>query len=310
MRSKAGRFYTARPACQPLLVPLIVGPETGSAAAGGRAATLAGAGRRRSGCSGRCWFDAGAPWRPALLEAVPPLVTGVASRAPPRLAPRPRESPARRASPGPPSRPCCSWSASPCSSASRSWSTLPRRGSLPTAPSRLGGDPPPSGRGGPVFPEPAPGGTLKSHLAAPSWRSWTRPALALVSVAFYALSCRPPPPDPCGTSVRGRPSSPLSTRPSPVSLTCYSLNNDGTYIEVLALGTWALWLSRAGRRTARGLPSRPRGGRPARRPSGATSSPSSTSRRASRSSSSAAAGPASAAGFALGSAPRAFPALL
>ena len=30
---------------------------------------------------------------------------------------------------------------------------------------------------------------------------------------------------------------------SPPFLTRYSLSNDGNYVEVLALGTWALWLA-------------------------------------------------------------------
>jgi hypothetical protein len=88
------------------------------------------------------------------------------------------------------------------------------------------------------------GGTLKSHLAAPLM-SLVDPAraLALVSVAFYALFV-------AGIYrlahwlFGGRTAllAGLYAAFSPVSLTRYSLNNDGTYVEVLALGVWALWL--------------------------------------------------------------------
>jgi hypothetical protein len=88
------------------------------------------------------------------------------------------------------------------------------------------------------------GGTLKSHLAAPLM-SVMDPAraFALVSVAFYAafvaglhrLALR----------LHGERAALLAglyAAFSPASLTRYSLNNDGTYVEVLALGAWALWL--------------------------------------------------------------------
>jgi hypothetical protein len=88
------------------------------------------------------------------------------------------------------------------------------------------------------------GGTLKSHLAVPLMGVMDPArALALVSVAFYALFV-------AGLyrltfrlfGGRAALLAGVYAAFAPVSVTRYSLNNDGTYIEVLALGVWALWL--------------------------------------------------------------------
>lgn len=88
------------------------------------------------------------------------------------------------------------------------------------------------------------GGTLKSHLAVPLMGVMDPArAFALVSVAFYALFV-------AGLHrltfrlFGGRTALLAGVYAvfAPVSVTRYSLNNDGTYIEVLALGVWALWL--------------------------------------------------------------------
>jgi hypothetical protein len=88
------------------------------------------------------------------------------------------------------------------------------------------------------------GGTLKSHLAAPllSLMDPAR-AFAVVSIAFYSVFV-------AGLhrltlwffGQRVALLAGLYAAFSPVSLTRYSLNNDGTYVELLALGVWALWL--------------------------------------------------------------------
>jgi len=88
------------------------------------------------------------------------------------------------------------------------------------------------------------GGTLKSHLAVPLMQVMDPArAFALVSVAFYAVFV-------AGLYRLARLLfgggvailAGVYAAFSPVSVTRYSLNNDGTYIEVLALGVWALWL--------------------------------------------------------------------
>jgi hypothetical protein len=88
------------------------------------------------------------------------------------------------------------------------------------------------------------GGTLKSHLAVPMMGVMDPArAFALVSVAFYAVFV-------AGLHrltfrlFGGRAAllAGVYAAFAPVSVTRYSLNNDGTYIEVLALGVWALWL--------------------------------------------------------------------
>ena len=88
-------------------------------------------------------------------------------------------------------------------------------------------------------------GSLKSHLTAPlALVLDPARAFALVSVLFYlayvaglyrlALLVSAP-----RTAVLAG----LYAAFSPAFVTRYSLSNDGNYVEVLALGTWALWLA-------------------------------------------------------------------
>ena len=88
-------------------------------------------------------------------------------------------------------------------------------------------------------------GSLKSHLTAPlSLLVDTPRAFALVSVLFFAafvaavhrLALRSAGP---GAAVAAG----LYAAFAPTFVTQYSLSNDGNYVEVLALGTWALWLA-------------------------------------------------------------------
>ncbi|OFV88156.1 MAG: hypothetical protein A2V74_01970 [Acidobacteria bacterium RBG_16_70_10] len=89
------------------------------------------------------------------------------------------------------------------------------------------------------------GGTLTSHLVAPlaSVMDLAR-AFALGSVLFYAAYV-------AGLyrltswlfGARTALVAGLYAVFSPVMVTRYSLNNDGTYVELLAIGTWALWLA-------------------------------------------------------------------
>ena len=85
-------------------------------------------------------------------------------------------------------------------------------------------------------------GSLKSHLTAPL-AAWIDPAraFALVSVAFFALAvaaaCR------LAWRAGGRRAAwgaGLYLALAPAFVTQYSLSNDGNYVEVLALGPWAL----------------------------------------------------------------------
>jgi hypothetical protein len=100
-------------------------------------------------------------------------------------------------------------------------------------------------------------GSLKSHLTAPLARLMDPArAFALVSVLFYlayvaglfrlALLVAGP---------RAALLAGLYAAFSPAFVTRYSLSNDGNYVEVLALGTWALWLAA---RWTRGDGTRPR----------------------------------------------------
>jgi hypothetical protein len=88
-------------------------------------------------------------------------------------------------------------------------------------------------------------GSLKSHLTAPLTRVMDPArAFALVSLLFYvayvaglfhlALLVAGP---------RAALLAGLYAAFSPAFVTRYSLSNDGNYVEVLALGTWALWLA-------------------------------------------------------------------
>ena len=97
-------------------------------------------------------------------------------------------------------------------------------------------------------------GSLKSHLTAPlAVAIDPARAFALVSVGFYAafvaglyrLALL------AGTSGWGALAASLYAAFAPAFVTRYSLSNDGNYVEVLALGTWALVLAARWRREDR-----------------------------------------------------------
>ena len=106
-------------------------------------------------------------------------------------------------------------------------------------------------------------GSLKSHLTAPlAARDRPARAFALVSVLFYAAFvaalfrlAQPAGPRASRWTPRGR--GPLR-RLCPAFVTRYSLSNDGNYVEVLALGTWALVLAVRWVRRASPRPPHPR----------------------------------------------------
>ena len=227
----------------------LAAPEAAPAGGGSRTATLAGAAAAaRWVLACVRWFDAGAPWRLALLEAAPPLVPAVAFLALLVVWLRAR-GPALRGEP-------LSRAALASLLLVVALAVLFR---LPfvvhTAATGITPD-------GTVYgsvairlqqgaerlvflPSQPYGGTLKSHLAAPLM-SLLDPArvFAVVSVAFYALFVAGLYRLTLGLfGGRAALLAGLYAAFSPVSLTRYSLNNDGTYIEVLALGTWALWLA-------------------------------------------------------------------
>jgi len=98
-------------------------------------------------------------------------------------------------------------------------------------------------------------GSLKSHLTAPLAAAIDPArAFALVSVGFYAafvaalyrLALLG------GTSGWAAVAAGLYAAFAPAFVTRYSLSNDGNYVEVLALGTWALVLATRWRREDRG----------------------------------------------------------
>ena len=113
-------------------------------------------------------------------------------------------------------------------------------------------------------------GSLKSHLTALA-RDGDRAARApsrFASVLFYRRVRRRPLPAraPGAGAAGGASCAGLYAAFSPAFVTRYSLSNDGNYVEVLALGTWALWLAaRADARAGGATASRPPGG-PAARP--------------------------------------------
>src|SRR6185295_1997595 len=88
-------------------------------------------------------------------------------------------------------------------------------------------------------------GSLKSHLTAPLSLILDTPrAFALVSTLFFAafvaavhrLALR-------GFGRPAAVAAGLYAAFAPTFVTQYSLSNDGNYVEVLAFGTWALWLA-------------------------------------------------------------------
>ena len=195
------------------------------------------------------WFDVAEPWRPAVLAAVPPallLVALAGCRSGVWLRgrwPVLRGAPLGRADAAP-----WAWCwRSRSSSGSRSWPGAPGLPSPPTARSRASWrctcvD----GSERLVFVPQVPySGSLKSHLTAPlalvldpAPRVRARLGALLPRLRRRALPARP-------ARRRGRARRSLAglyAAFSPAFVTRYSLSNDGNYVEVLALGTWALWL--------------------------------------------------------------------
>jgi len=193
------------------------------------------------------WFDVAAPWRPAFLAAVEPLALLVATALAAAAWLRGRW----RTLAGPPLGPAAP--ALLLVLALALFFRLPvvagGAGATVTADGALSGivalhvaD----GSTREVFVPRVPySGSLKSHLTAPLTLAMDPArAFALVSVLFYlayvaglfrlALLVAGP---------RAALLAGLYAAFSPAVLTRYSLSNDGNYVEVLALGTWALWLA-------------------------------------------------------------------
>jgi hypothetical protein len=193
------------------------------------------------------WFDVAAPWRPACLAAVSPLVLLVAAALAAVAWLRGRW----RTLSGPPPGPAVSALLLVLGLAffARLPVVIGGAGAAVTPDGALSGivalhvaD----GSAREVFVPQVPySGSLKSHVTAPlSLVMDPARAFALVSVLFYlvyvaglfrfALLVGGPRP----ALLAG-----LYAAFSPPFLTRYSLSNDGNYVEVLALGTWALWLA-------------------------------------------------------------------
>ena len=215
---------------------------------GPRAATLAGAGAAALWIAGCVrWFDAGAPWRPPVLAALPPVLIGVAGLSLFLVWLRAR----RRVLVGPPLARhaviglllvvgLAVLARLPFVVHGAASGITPDGTVYGSVALRLQ-----QGGGRLVFlPSQPYGGTLKSHLAVPLMEVMDPArAFALVSVAIYALYV-------AGLyrltlwffGGRAALLGGLYVAFSPVGLTRYSLSNDGTYIEMLALGVFALWL--------------------------------------------------------------------
>ena len=193
------------------------------------------------------WFDAGAPWRPAWLAAAPPFVLLLAFLAALGVWLRGRWTTLRGETLGPAAGGLALVLALAfCFRLPIAWSGA---GAAVTADGALSGivalhvlD----GSERLVFVPQVPySGSLKSHVAA-LLATAIEPvrAFALASVLFYlayvaglfrlALLLS----GPRAALVAG-----LYAAFSPAFVTRYSLSNDGNYVEVLAFGTWALWLS-------------------------------------------------------------------
>jgi hypothetical protein len=193
------------------------------------------------------WFDVAEPWRPASLAAMPPLVLLAATALAAAVWLRGR----RRVLLGPPLG-----AAAPALLLVLALSLFLRlpvvasgAGAAVTADGALSGIVALHVRDGSehlVFVPQVPySGSLKSHLTAPL-ATVLDPAraFALVSVLFYlafvaglfrlALLVSGP-----RTALLAG----LYAAFSPAFVTRYSLSNDGNYVEVLALGSWALWLA-------------------------------------------------------------------
>ena len=193
------------------------------------------------------WFDVAAPWRPAALASVPPLAVLAAAA----LAAGAWLWGRRRTLCGP--------ALGPATSSLVLVVALAFFFRLPVVAAGAGAAVTPDGAlSGIVALHVADGsarevfvphvpysGSLKSHLTAPLALAMDPArAFALASVLFYlayvaglfrlALLVGGP---------RAALLAGLYAAFSPPFLTRYSLSNDGNYVEVLALGTWALWLA-------------------------------------------------------------------
>jgi len=96
-------------------------------------------------------------------------------------------------------------------------------------------------------------GSLKSHLTAPlAAVADPARAFAAVSVGFYAVFVAAVYALALAAGATGwaAAAAALYAAFAPAFVTHYSLSNDGNYVEVLALGTWALVLAARGRRAA------------------------------------------------------------
>lgn len=192
------------------------------------------------------WFDVAATWRPPAIALLPPLLLAVAAAAATGL-----------------------WLKAAWPDVREAWPTPHREllwvvglvvlFRLPTAWGAAAGAVTPDGalsgivavhvRDGVdhhVFVPHVPySGSLKSHLAAPLAALVDAPrAFALASLGFYALFVAAV--FHLGAAVGGKAVGLLAglyLAFSPAYVTRYSLSNDGNYVEVLALGSWALVLA-------------------------------------------------------------------
>ena len=193
------------------------------------------------------WFDVAEPWRPAVLSALHPLALLAATLLAGAAWLRGRWATLAGALPGPAPGPLVLVLV--LAFFFRLPVVLGGAGSAVTSDGALSGivalhvaD----GSARDVFVPQVPySGSLKSHLTAPlTVLVDPARAFALVSVLFYlahvaglfrlALLVS----GPRAALVAG-----LYAAFSPAFVTRYSLSNDGNYVEVLALGTWALWLA-------------------------------------------------------------------
>jgi hypothetical protein len=194
-----------------------------------------------------CWFDVAAPWRPKALAALPRPAVAV----PAALAALAWLRGRWRTLAGPPVGPAAAGLALVLALAFffRLPVVVAGAGAAVTPDGALSGIVALHARDGLerlVFVPHVPySGSLKSHLTAPLALAMDPArAFALVSVLFYLAHV-------AGLFrlahlVAGRGAAlvaGLYAAFSPAFVTRYSLSNDGNYVEVLALGTWSLWLA-------------------------------------------------------------------
>jgi hypothetical protein len=193
------------------------------------------------------WFDPATPWRPAALAALPPLVLALPAALLGLLWLRARWSVLAGPSPA------AAWGGLLLVLALAFFFRLPivARGAAAavTPDGALSGIVALHVRDGLerlVFVPHVPySGSLKSHLTAPlAVLVDPARAFALVSVLFYLAYVAGL--HRLGLLVAGPRVAVLAglyASFSPAFLTRYSVSNDGNYVEVLALGTWAIWLA-------------------------------------------------------------------